>query len=281
MIFVQFSLQAPAFFPKIDMLKYSLPPLSPATDSALNILQIAVNNGIGRKDRYEIAKMLFKSKTSSTWIEVKGVLEKFAPSGKSCYYCERDRFRDIEHVMPKLHYPENCFSWDNYIYACAICNQDRKKDTFAVFDAAGNVVKFNRTHDINLPIPSGTHVFIDIRTEDPLNFLALDLKTGFLVPIGNALDKERGEFTKSLFDLNNSSLADIRAAAYVTYCHYLNMFKDALNASDPYKANRLFNQIKKLNHPTVLVEMRRQTVALPHLQVLFQQIPLSIGARPV
>lgn len=263
------------------MLKYTLPALSVNASSALSALQARVNALPNRKEKYDEAKKLFGSKTSATWVEIKKMLADFAPKGKACYYCERDRHRDIEHISPKLHYPEQCFKWENYIYACTICNQDKKNDTFAVFDAGGNVVEFNRSYDIALPLPTGPAVLIDIRHEDPLDFLILNLETGRFATRGNAISKKRGEFTRRLFDLNDSSLADIRVAAYQMYCMYLSKFRSALDENDAYKANKAFDEIIKLNHPTVLVEMRRQANLFPELKELFNGVPEKIGRRPI
>ncbi|QBE64919.1 hypothetical protein [Pseudoduganella lutea] len=263
------------------MLKYTLPALSANANLKLNTLQAKVNTFTTRKEQYDEAKKLFANKTNATWVEIKKVLADFAPKGKACYYCERDRHRDVEHISPKLHYPERCFDWENYIYACTICNQDMKNDTFAVFDAGGNVVEFNRTYDIALPLPIGPAVLIDIRHEDPLNFLILNLETGRFAARGNAISKKRGEFTRGLFDLNESSLADIRIAAFEMYCMYLKKFKSAIDEGDAVKANRAFDEIMKLNHPTVLVEMRRQSGLIPELMDLFDGVPEKIGKRPI
>ena len=263
------------------MLKYTLPPLSANAIVALNALQIKVDAFPTRKEKYDAAKKLFSGKTNATWVEIKKILGDHAPKGKACYYCERDRHRDIEHINPKLHYPEKCFDWNNYLYACTICNQDKKNDTFAVFNAANDVVEFNRSYDISTPLPTGPIVLIDIRNEDPLDFLILDLETGRFATRGDTVSKKRGEFTRGLFDLNESSLADIRIAAYDTYLMYLDKFKTALNKNDAHKANKVFDQIIKLNHPTVLVEMRRQSNLFQELKDLFDGIPEKIGRRPV
>ncbi|MBX3729546.1 MAG: hypothetical protein KF858_10215 [Candidatus Sumerlaeia bacterium] len=45
-------------------------------------------------------------------------------------YCEDSRATDIEHIRPKEHYPEVAFVWENYAYACNVCNQQYKSDRY-------------------------------------------------------------------------------------------------------------------------------------------------------
>ncbi|MFP3708148.1 hypothetical protein SB783_29440 [Paraburkholderia sp. SIMBA_009] len=208
------------------------------------------------------------------------LLAAVSPPGKACFYCERDRYRDIDHVRPKRHYPEQCFVWGNYIYACTICNQDYKKDTYAVFDITGAIVKFDRSLPFSSLVPAGDHVLIDPRSEDPLNFLRLDLSTGRFTAIGNARSVLRGEFTRELFDLNETTLARIRVAAYETFKHYLMKFQVANQANDNAATQRVLNEIRDLPHPTVLVEMRLQSANDVMLAAHFINVPADIGQRP-
>ena len=56
-----------------------------------------------------------------------------AQHGK-CGYCEFDiagnAHGDLEHYAPKVAYPELAYRWDNYLYACDVCNQVHKGDRF-------------------------------------------------------------------------------------------------------------------------------------------------------
>lgn len=262
------------------MLKYSIPALSAAAAAALALKQTAVDAEATHEEKVSKATSLFASKTSAAFNEIRSKLSAVAPSGEACFYCERDRYRDIEHIRPKRHYPEQAFKWENYLYACAICNQDRKKDTYAVFDANNNVVKFDRTLSYAAPVPAGDHVLIDLRVEDPLEFLMLDLMTGDFVPIGSDVNKKRGDFTRSLFDLNNSALASIRRAAFNAFKDYLLRYKNHIANNQLADADKVLSELKLLNSPTVLVEMRRQAAMSPALAQLFDGIPVEIGQRP-
>ena len=262
------------------MLRYNCAALSATTQASLDALQKRVDDCDTRFDMYEKASALFSSKTTKAWDEVRAKLAAVSPPGDACFYCERDRYRDIDHVRPKRHYPEASFVWGNYVYSCAICNQDAKRDTYAVFDANGGVVVFNRSLDWTVPVPVGDKVLIDPRAEDPLDFLHLDLSTGRFVPIGTARGKVRGEFTRELFRLNDSALARIRVHAYDSFKHYLSRYRISVLHQDPAEGTRILGEIRLMSHPTVLVEMRRQKDQVQGLPELFEHAPADIGARP-
>lgn len=256
------------------MLKYTIGALSLSTMTKLAQLQARVDALPTHAERYELANQLFGSKSNPHFEEVKAKLAELAPGGDACYYCERDRFRDIEHIRPKRHYPEHCFDWFNYVYACTICNQDRKKDTFAIFDANGDITEFNRSWDIATPLPQGQPVLIDLRNEDPLDFLQLDLTTGLFVPIGDETAKKRGKWTRDLFVLNDAMLARVRKNAYESLSHYLLKYQQAITANEANRADLVLNEIRSFGQPTVLAEMRRQSANLAHLRNLFHSVPL-------
>jgi uncharacterized protein (TIGR02646 family) len=262
------------------MLKYNCGNLSAPTLAVLASKQATVDLKPTHEERYQRATALFNNKTGPAWDEIRGQLAKIAPSGTSCYYCERDRFRDIEHVRPKRHYPDKAFVWENYVYACVVCNQDKKRDTYAVI-VGGALISFDRTLPFTAPVPVGVHALLDIRSEDPLDFFTLDFRTGRLIPSVSGLLRIRAEFTRDLFDLNSDDLTSQRRAALRSYADYINQYKKARNAKNGKKMRRIWSEIKKLSHPTVLVEMRRQAANFPKLARLFEDVPGFIGHRPV
>lgn len=262
------------------MLRYLYGNLSSSTMNDLATKQAQINALATRADRYKLAISLFSAKSNDAFREVKQILGQMSPPGKACFYCERDRYRDIEHVRPKRHFPEYCFDWQNYVYACTICNQGFKSDKYAVFDEDNKVIEFDRSLPITDPVPIGLHVLIDPRSENPLDFLQLDLHTGRFIPIGDSVQKKRGEYTRDLFELNESSLATIRKAAFQNFVHYLTMLKAAKLENDLLASTNILAEIRKLNHPTVLVEMRRQSNHYQLLEDLFSYSPDDIGRAP-
>lgn len=264
------------------MLKCVCKDIESSTKTVLSALQSQVDNIGTHAEKYSKAKALFSNKTTKAFKDIKKKLGDAAPPGDACVYCERDRYRDIDHIRPKRHYPEETFVWNNYVFACTICNQDAKKDTYAVLDAQDQVIKFDRTLSFTQPVPAGTHLLIDPRSEDPLTFLFLDLETGRFVidPNGTLLEKEKGTFTRDLFDLNETSLSRFRVQAFAAFRDYLTRHKECVANADLIGAQRILEEIKELPHPTVLVEMRRQSPLTPTLNDLFAHVPPEIGRRP-
>lgn len=76
-------------------------------------------------------KLKFKS---SYWKTAKAQLKKES-SGK-CAYCEANTevvaHGDVEHYRPKSIYWWLAYTYDNYLYACQICNQIYKSDNFPI-----------------------------------------------------------------------------------------------------------------------------------------------------
>ena len=52
--------------------------------------------------------------------------------GDFCCYCESritvSGYRRIEHLKPRVKFPEECYSWDNLHYACEVCNGHKGDD---------------------------------------------------------------------------------------------------------------------------------------------------------
>ena len=77
---------------------------------------------------------------SSHWSPAKKQLRK--ESGGKCAYCEGPSdlvaHADVEHFRPKAVYWWLAYCYDNYLYACQICNQVHKSDKFPI---AGTAMK--------------------------------------------------------------------------------------------------------------------------------------------
>jgi hypothetical protein len=76
-------------------------------------------------------EMLFQS---AFWKAAKTQLKK--ESGGKCAYCEATTeivaHGDVEHYRPKSVYWWLAYTYDNYLYACQICNQVYKSDNFPI-----------------------------------------------------------------------------------------------------------------------------------------------------
>ncbi len=75
----------------------------------------------------------------SVWKAAKPQLK--IESGGKCAYCESPTdtvaHGDVEHFRPKSVYWWLAYCYDNYVYACQICNQVFKSDAFPVHASAG------------------------------------------------------------------------------------------------------------------------------------------------
>ena len=62
-------------------------------------------------------------------------------TGGKCAYCESPTdtvaHGDVEHFRPKSKYWWLAYCYDNYVYACQICNQVHKRDESPIYTSAG------------------------------------------------------------------------------------------------------------------------------------------------
>ncbi|MEK6283380.1 MAG: hypothetical protein AABN95_23745 [Acidobacteriota bacterium] len=197
-------------------------------------------------------------------------------------YCEDSCADEVEHIKPKDLFPESTFLWDNYVYACGPCNGP-KNNHFAVFSTATGVatdVTRVRLGPVVEPEP-GSPVLINPRWEDPLKFMELDLLDTFLFlptkPKGSK-DRERAEYTIKLLKLNERDvLLKARKEAYDSYEARLSRYitlRDKGEASIKLK-NRV-RAFKRMHHPTVWKEMKRQHSLIPDLNQLFADAPEAL-----
>lgn len=259
------------------MLPYKLPTLPNSAKRGLASLQGRVNAAVGRAARADLATRLFKNKNNQTFREVRRLLVEHGPIDEACYYCERDRYRDIEHIRPKILFPGRAFRWSNYVFACAICNQDRKRDRFAVVDAQGFLTEIARDHPEATPLPPGLPAFIDIRREDPLRFLKLDLPTGRLVPVGSLQDQARGRYTRDVLELDADALTRARRQNFEGYQRYFERLEDLLGIGDLAGAQRTAAEIMLLPHPTIRAEIARQSAGDPQFRRWIDALVYAAG----
>ncbi len=160
------------------MLPISPPDISAASADYLDKWTGALAEIGDYADRVAEAKAKWKSRRSGTktMADVAGRLTDACAGPRRCMYCEDSLADEVEHIRPKDIYPDMCFSWANYLLSCGPCNGP-KNNHFAVFDTAGEVVEVSRKHGEPVSPPTdGPEVFIDPRSENPLELLELDLE---------------------------------------------------------------------------------------------------------
>ena len=110
--------------------------------------------------------------TESFWTKAKPQLKK--ESNGKCAYCEANTkvvaHGDVEHYRPKSVYWWLAYTYDNYLYACQICNQTYKSDNFPIGSLA-LVVPNVQPHHIDTDIDA----LVGKISPDPID-TALDLK---------------------------------------------------------------------------------------------------------
>jgi len=235
----------------------------------LNAFQSIVN----AEETYELkrqkAKSLFKSKNTKTnpaFKEVRKHLTEMCNSTRRCVYCEDSVANQVEHIYPKDFYPEKCFDWENYVYACGPCNGP-KNNQFAIFNAAsGDLQRINPPHWPNdTPPPNGKPVLINPRIENPLDFAILDLKDTFLffpLPGINERDALRAEYTfNEILKMNEPDREMLRQARENAFGNFKDAFYSFIRREEDgapaEKLERIISRIKKENHQTVWKEMQR------------------------
>jgi uncharacterized protein (TIGR02646 family) len=264
------------------MLMYPADPLSEETEAWLSDRRQQVNAEPSRAARHRRARDLFANKRTRAFNEIRRRLAAMSPPGDACFYCEQDRRRDIDHIRPLRHYPEQGFDWQNYVYACAICNQDAKQDRCAIIDDQGALIHLDRSWPDDKPLPPGIYAQIDIRRENPLDFLAVEFDTGWLVPIAeDGIARQRAVYTRDLFRLDQDVLSRARRQAFHHFCQHLELLAKARDAGDKQRAKHIENEIRELPHPTVLAEMRRQSSSQPKLAALMRNLPPDLGGHTV
>jgi len=237
-------------------------------------------------ERVVEAKKKFKSSNTTknrAFIEVKKKLSLMCCGPDRCNYCEDSKADEVEHIYPKDWYPEKCFVWMNYCYACGTCNGP-KNNKFAVLKRIdGTVVELIRDKDSDIIEPEeGETVLINPRLENPLDYLFLDISnTFFFTSMDDDTASEasiRAEYTIKILGLNSRSyLVKARKLAFSNFESRLSDYITKRNAgANQNQLDNMIENIKGEHHQTVWSEMKRQKDIIPVLQNLFMDAPEAL-----
>lgn len=259
------------------MLQLKNKSLQTATVDLLQKYQDAVNTKTTFEEKVAEGKRLFSKynkKTNAAFKEVRGNLAIMSGGTIRCNYCEDSNANQVEHIYPKKHYPEKCFIWINYCYACGPCNQP-KSDHFAVFESETGMERDLKDLKKGEQPPLGMALLIDPRIEDPMDFLFLDTKNTFkFVPFSdNGSEKRRAEYTIKILGLNSrNNLVRARKIAFNNYKSRLfeYVIKKEAGSSVAILAP-LIDSLKSEHHQTVWNEMIRQRVSHPEINDLLNR----------
>jgi uncharacterized protein (TIGR02646 family) len=238
-----------------------------ATLATLATYQTTVDQAGTFTQQSAAAKTAFSArnkKTNTAFNEVKKALSEMCSGARRCCYCEDSAGTQVEHIYPKSLYPERCFDWENYLYACSDCNSP-KNNKFAVFrQDNGAYEEVNPPHGqpAQQP-PAGTAVLINPRIEDAMQYCMLDLTTTFdfviRAPVGSVAYQRAHYTLNEVLRLNQREfLREAREESYEDYKtrmhHYVD--KKAKGASAA-KLDRMIKQLQKKQHPSVWKEAQR------------------------
>ncbi len=187
-------------------------------------------------------------------------------STRRCVYCEDSIGDEVEHIYPKDIYPDKCFSWDNYVYACGPCNGP-KNNKFAVFKSDDDsFVEVNPAKGTSATEPpKGEAALINPRVENPLKYAILDLSGTFKfypLPGLSVKEKKKVEYTYNIVlrlnDAEREPLRQARENAFENYSSRLYKYVNKKNAGECNAVlEKIIEGIQKENHPTVWKEMQR------------------------
>lgn len=253
-------------------LDQTITPAKPTLDELLAYQQ-EVNLGLTFADKVDLAKALFgkyNTKSNATFQVVKKRLKQLCSGGGRCNYCETSTGDEVEHIAPKTLYPEQCFSWANYLYACGTCNGPKsnkhavyRADTGALEHIRQPTKRKGQPDPVLTAPPAGTAALINPRTEDPMAFALLDLSGSFMfAPLGAAgtRERERYEYTfNTVLHLNErESLRVERKHHYGHYKARLAQYVASRDGGTPQATlDVMVAELQKMGHPTVWREVVR------------------------
>jgi hypothetical protein len=275
------------------MIQLKRPALNQNAANNLQQFQTAVNNQIDFPAKVAFAKDDFPKKkvvSNATFQHVKTKLIEMSSGAERCHYCEDSKADEVEHLFPKDVYPDRCYDWLNYYYSCGPCNV-KKNNKFAVIDLNTQELiditpPKKRKNGPPLPLPQpaplGIPAFINLETENPLDFFMLDLQFGSFefseFPAPDTIEFKRAKFTLETLELTKKAfLRKAREYAYGDFKARLRAYiQDKENKVADNLLNQMIVEIKTHSHPTVWKEMIRQKDYIPALKSLFDKAPEAI-----
>lgn len=259
--------------------------LSSRSSARLSQVQARIDARPDYTARCDYAAVQWDGKSSSkigeaTFDEIHQKLYTVGDGVRRCHYCEDSRATDIEHFRPKTLYPELCFVWSNYLYACSGCNSHRKGGRFAIIDARGRLVHLDKVRQASTtPSTIADHpALLNPRDEEPMDVMMLDITDTFefVCLSADPIDQLRVDYTTDaagVLFLNSDDLCKARRAAY-------NIFKASLEICGKYHTehveySRAREIIRGHSHRTVWLEMKRQRERISELRLAFGRVPAA------
>jgi uncharacterized protein (TIGR02646 family) len=255
--------------------------LSALADSDLITWQAAVDAAGTYAQQVASAKAAWpkkNKKANKTFKEIKRVLTAACSGTRRCMYCEDSMADEVEHVRPKDYYPGLVFGWANYLYACGPCNGP-KNNKFAVIDPTGVETNLRSLATGQAPPPHDP-LFVEPRSEDPFDFIALDVVNTFeFVPRSGlpSIARRRAEYTIDLLCLNDRDLPAARLQAHDEFLAVFERYvRLATSNAPPARVAGAQRTVMRHAHPSVWHEVVRVQTALPDWAPLFAAAPAAL-----
>lgn len=231
-------------------------------------------------ERVEQAGKRFKQRNraeNKTFAAVRGALRAMCGDAEWCCYCECSQAAEIDHVRPKSLYPGAVFVWANFLWVCGRCNRF-KLDGFAIVEGSQlRHVPRRKQGQPAVPPPDGDPALIDLRTEDPLEFLWLDLYTFELCPAFalSGLELERARYTIDTLRLNEDALALQRHRSCRIFAYELRAYVEATRrGADRRERDACQARVRREPHKIVWESMKQDRSDLDaSIAELFEQAP--------
>lgn len=258
--------------------------LPTAAAAQLGVWQREIDDVADYAERVLTADRRFKARNDArneVFREVRRHLGALCYGEQRCTYCETSIADQVEHIRPRSQFPEHVFVWRNYIHACRPCDVLKGNNyPRRVGDVVRNVARPPRA-PIEPP-PPGEDMLIDPRTEDPSEFMTLDLDTAVVVPRPglDAHARERADQTIATLHLNRSPLVRARREQRVSYVARLRNYIHLRDDDEAADAGAYAEAIRGMGHPLVWNEMRRQHARHPALHRLFVAAPEALAWEP-
>lgn len=269
------------------MIQLTRPPLSPGCLASLAQYQQEIDSLPAYSEQVAQAKAIWPArKHNKPFQEVTDALISMCSGARRCHYCEDSAADEIEHFRPKHIFPDRTFVWENYLYACGPCNGP-KSNQFAHFTGtAAPRSQVDLETQALAAVPAGDPLLIDPSTENPLDFLLLELNPGpgrtlYFVPRDPDPASEsniRASYTIKVLRLNKPFLCEAREKAYGNYTSRLESCLARHTAGTSQDVlDRMIRGIQQEQHPTVWKEMQRQQARIPELADLFSRLPQALS----
>ena len=145
--------------------------------------------------------------------------------GKYCSYCEKPltQLIDVEHILPKTHFPQLKTNWHNFLISCRVCNDvkghssiKRKDFYWSDVDNTSRIFEYNLSNG-EPKVNSYLSITEQVIAKNTLDLLGLDRKPGhpkYKHGSADARWQERltalGIAQSSLIDLQNNDTPQMR-----------------------------------------------------------------------